>query len=105
MKIVSVISLSVALFLASEAKGAEPVVRQVEVSYADLDLASTKGVMRLERRVRTAVSRVCAQPRQGVLATNAESICRRSAAAGARSQIDRAVAKATSAQMIIARAN
>lgn len=105
MKIVSVISLSATLFLASEAIGAEPLVRQVEVSYADLDLASTEGVMRLERRVRTAVSKICVRPRQGVLATSAESICRRSAAAGARSQIDRAIAKATSAQKIIARAN
>ena len=61
------------------------------ISYADLDLSQQADARRLQARVRSATRTICAQPRQGVLASPAETICRRTAMARAQGQIDRAV--------------
>ena len=63
----------------------------IAVSYADLDLSQQADARRLQARVRSATRTICAQPRQGVLASQAESLCRRTTMARAQGQIDRAV--------------
>lgn len=61
------------------------------ISHADLNLAQAGDARRLQARVRSAIRMICVQPRQGLLASRAESRCRRTAMARAQGQIDRAV--------------
>ena len=90
------IALPLALGLACpDLAGAAEPGAGIAVSYADLDLSQQEGARRLHARVRSAIRTVCAQPSQGVLASPAESRCRRTARAMAQVQIERAVALAT----------
>lgn len=86
------IGLSLAMGLTSPdpARAADHRV-SMTISYADLDLSQQGDARRLHARVRSAIRKVCAQPRQGVLVSPAESLCRRTAMARARDQIDDAV--------------
>ena len=73
-----------------EVEGALP---QAEVSYADLDLGSPSGIDALERRVRTAASRLCFGYRGGDLEERqARRTCFTTAIASARGQMEQAVA-------------
>ncbi|KFG90864.1 hypothetical protein BV98_001395 [Sphingobium herbicidovorans NBRC 16415] len=62
------------------------------VSYGDLDLSQPADSRRLHARTQRAARTLCAQPRQGVLASPAEILCRRAAMEKAQRQIERAVA-------------
>ncbi|WP_022683466.1 UrcA family protein [Sphingobium bisphenolivorans] len=64
------------------------------VSYADLDLSKQADARRLRARAGKAIRSLCTQPRQGVLASPAEILCRRAAMVKAQAQIERAVALA-----------
>ena len=73
----------------------EGVIEQpvIYVSYADLNLANEAGVARLNRRVRTAATRLCMQNGfQGVTQEMRDHACRADALTNARRQIDIAVA-------------
>lgn len=70
------------------------------IRYADLDLSQERDALRLHARVRNAIRTICAQPRQGVLASPAESLCRRTAMVRAQGQIDRAVTLAAAARSV-----
>jgi UrcA family protein len=86
------IALPLAIGLASPiVAGATEHGVSVAISYADLDLSQQADARRLHARVRSATRTICTQPRQGVLASPAESLCRRIAMARAQGQIDRAV--------------
>lgn len=86
------IALPLAMGLASpNPAGAAEHGVSMTISYADLDLSQQADVRRLHARVRSASRTICEQPRQGVLASPAESLCRRTAMARAQGQVDRAV--------------
>lgn len=86
------IALPLAIGLASpEVAGADENRVSIAISYADLDLSQQDDVRRLRARVRGAVRTICVQPRQGVLASPAEILCRRTAMERAQGWIDRAV--------------
>jgi len=80
------------------AQGEAPVIVEggrptAVVSYADLNLASNSGVATLNGRVSRAASNICvSNTRKDLSAHLAELNCFKSAMAGAKTQIDRAVA-------------
>lgn len=74
--------------------GAAEYGASMAVSYVDLDLSQQADARRLRARAQRATRTLCAQPRQGVLASHAEIRCRRAAMESAHRQIDRAVALA-----------
>lgn len=93
------IALPMAMSLANPnfARAAEQVV-SMTISYADLDLSQQANAHRLQARVRSAARTICAQPRQGMLISQAEILCRRTAMARVQGQIDRAVKLAATRQ-------
>jgi len=95
------IALPLALGLASPGlAGASEQATGMAVSYADLDLSRQAGARQLRARVQRAVRTICAQPRQGVLASPSEIRCRQTATAKAQEQIERVVARAVSGQSL-----
>lgn len=63
------------------------------VSYADINLASAKGIATLQNRVRAASSDLCLEPvREDLSVSIARKICYRTAVNDGFSQIDRLVA-------------
>ena len=72
---------------------AQPNVRQASVPYADLNLSSVKGREALEARVRRAAAQLCIPPGTEQLWFKMEGKrCFNEALAGARPQIEQAVA-------------
>ena len=62
------------------------------VSYADLNLASERGVAKLQNRVRAAASDMCLEPvREDLSMSIARTVCYRTAVNDGFSQIDRLV--------------
>ncbi len=73
------------------------------VRYNDLDLASTKGQRRLAWRIRSAVSRICAEDNQPSPAPPLmDPICFEATMTDARQQMDRAIARATDGPVLVA---
>lgn len=65
-----------------------PEAQTIYVSYADLNLADASGLKRLNRRVRTAATRLCVEPGlQTVRQEMMDNACRADAIAGADEQI------------------
>lgn len=63
------------------------------VSYADINLASARGVDRLRSRVRSAASDICLEPvKEDLEVSSARKMCYRTAINDGFSQIDRLVA-------------
>ncbi|GAO38093.1 hypothetical protein SCH01S_03_00680 [Sphingomonas changbaiensis NBRC 104936] len=62
--------------------------RTARISYADLDLSSSDGQRELNKRVKSAVSRICSEP--GSLAS-AEHACRANASKSTQAQVFAAV--------------
>jgi UrcA family protein len=88
----------------SPASGAELVVNgtnvpTVRVGYADLDLRSTAGVARLERRVAAAADKLCIGVGEEALADRLAGFrCRDATIAAARPQVRRAIDRVSMAQ-------
>jgi UrcA family protein len=83
---------TVALFASFPAAASEP--DQVRVAYSDLDLTSDAGQATLNNRIRNAVKRVCAPVTPSASSYLEHKACKRAAYAGARSQMQIAVARA-----------
>lgn len=66
----------------------------VSVSYADLDLARSEDVSRLERRVQTAAGTLCNAGSRSLSMQAKASECRADVLANARADIDTAIASA-----------
>lgn len=62
--------------------------RTARISYADLDLSSPDGQRELNKRVKSAVSRICAEP--GAIPSEVQA-CRMSASSATRPQVLAAV--------------
>lgn len=76
--------LFVSALIASTASVAQD---HIVVGYADLDLASTKGVERLEKRIEAAAWSLCRQGGRDSGARMAERVCRTDVLERARAQV------------------
>lgn len=64
-----------------------------KVSYDDINLASSRGVRKLQGRVRAAASEICLEPtKEDLKVSTARITCYRTASADGFAQIDRLVA-------------
>lgn len=75
---------------------AAPAGRQMMVSFADLDLASSAGAAELDRRIGRAARLVCATSERGAAAATTEYQCRSAALNAAAPQMQTALATARS---------
>ena len=64
------------------------------VKFADLDLATAKGQIKLERRIHSAITRVCFQGGRDLHLHLMESACRAQALAATRPQVAQAIDRA-----------
>jgi UrcA family protein len=91
------------LFLTALAAFATPALAgtSINVSHADLNLATEAGARQLERRIEAAANRVCGVTRQQDLKAmmNARA-CKRAALAGALPKLQVAVAEARTTQQL-----
>ena len=83
--------LAVCTCLASFNASADPGVKQVSVSYADLDLSKSAGAQTLYKRIKAAARRVCGPVDNYTFVTPSKSFrqCYEKAIADAVGQVDR----------------
>ena len=74
----------------------------VRVSYADLDLASADGAQRFERRIRQAAEEVCGSASRDLRQNQAVIACQARAVAGAKADVQVALAGKTGASRTVA---
>ncbi|MFS0738713.1 UrcA family protein [Sphingomonas sp. 1P06PA] len=77
---------------------AQAAPRQMTVSFADLDLASSAGAAELDKRIGRAARAVCAVSDPGAAAAAAQSRCRNAALVAAAPQMETALANARSGE-------
>jgi UrcA family protein len=70
------------------------------VSYADLDLGSATDRVRLDWRIHAAASRLCSEDDRASPTGYVNTACFRSAMAGARQQMDQAIARTGGTRVI-----
>lgn len=91
---------SIALFSAAPATADSP--RQEHVAYGDLDLTSEAGQNTLNKRIRSAVKRVCSPVGSSTNALLEWTRCKRASLASANGQMQVAIARAGSGKPGIA---
>jgi len=98
---------SAAIVAISSAANASPAgtgTFREDVSYADLDLTTREGVARLERRIDSAIDRVCNTGQRDLGSLRFEQDCRQGALAYAKADIRLAVASANADKVRLAEA-
>ena len=91
----ALLAASVAAAAPAAAQQAEHVTRQVSVHYADLDLRRAADVREFDRRLRAAVSTVCADEDGSLRATDLDKLhCRYDALRGLRGEREAAISSA-----------
>jgi UrcA family protein len=86
------VALTGATLAAGTSASAQGIEDSVKVRYGDLDLSSTSGAARFERRLRNAAKEVCGEETRDLLINEAVHACQARAMANARSDLQVAIA-------------
>ena len=95
-------ALTTGTLMLGTALHAAPAPEAVTVSYADLDLSSSNGQARLERRVNKAADKLCRAGERGVGNQKLSTECKADVLANAKTDIDAAVASSRTGTVRIA---
>ena len=95
-------ALTTGTLMLGTALHAAPAPEAITVSYADLDLSTSNGQARLERRVNKAANRLCRVDERGVANQKLSSECKSDVLAHAKPDMDAAIASSRTGTVRIA---